>query len=192
MSSYLMRAWRGQQHVAWALLVNGLLGCLMVILAWGIVSDSTPLSLSQQILCANLTIFWAWFLWAIVGILRSALRALREQNKWLSKAIAVLAFIVVLGSGYEFVSDLPDTINGTPRLGGPIVIGKPHSAPRREPQSTRTDFRKPPASVYNIGDRVVHKKFGSGTVTDVDGDKLTIAFDSGGKKRLIDSFVDRE
>jgi hypothetical protein len=45
---------------------------------------------------------------------------------------------------------------------------------------------------YKVGDRVVHTKFGSGTVTDVDGDKLTVAFDSGGKKRIVDSFVDRE
>jgi len=53
-------------------------------------------------------------------------------------------------------------------------------------------FSDPPASVYSIGDRVVHPSFGSGTVTDVVGNNLTIAFDSAGKRRIVDSFVDRE
>jgi len=57
----------------------------------------------------------------------------------------------------------------------------------------RRDFSADPSpSVYNVGDRVVHPKLGGGTVTDVDGHKLTIAFDSGGEKRFIDSAVDRE
>ena len=34
-------------------------------------------------------------------------------------------------------------------------------------------------------------KFGGGAVTFVDGNKLTIAFDSGDTKRVVDSFVDR-
>ena len=42
---------------------------------------------------------------------------------------------------------------------------------------------------YAKGDRVSHQKFGVGIVTDVDGNKLTIAFDSGEKKRVIASFV---
>ncbi len=130
MISYLMKHWRGQHHVAWGLFVNGLLGCIVVMLAWEIVRDSTPLNWSQQVLWVNLAVFWAWFLWAAAGILRSALRALREPNSWLTKAVAVLALIAVLGSAYGFVSDLPDVIKGTPRLGGPIRIGKPGSVPR--------------------------------------------------------------
>ena len=41
------------------------------------------------------------------------------------------------------------------------------------------------------GERVMHQKFGAGTVTDVDGNKLTIEFDKAGRKRVVDSFVDR-
>ena len=37
----------------------------------------------------------------------------------------------------------------------------------------------------------MHQKFGVGTVTDVDGNKLTIEFDEAGRKRVVDSFVDR-
>ncbi len=44
---------------------------------------------------------------------------------------------------------------------------------------------------FKVGDRVSHSKFGGGSVTFVDGNKLTIAFDSGDTKRVVDSFVDR-
>ncbi len=44
---------------------------------------------------------------------------------------------------------------------------------------------------YAVGNRVRHQKFGAGTVTDVDGNKLTIEFDHAGKKRVVDSFVAR-
>jgi DNA helicase-2/ATP-dependent DNA helicase PcrA len=42
---------------------------------------------------------------------------------------------------------------------------------------------------FAIGDRVVHHKLGPGVVTGVDGNKLTINFDSVGRKRVVDSFV---
>jgi DNA helicase-2/ATP-dependent DNA helicase PcrA len=44
---------------------------------------------------------------------------------------------------------------------------------------------------YSVGNRVRHQKFGPGTVTEVDGNKLTIEFDHAGKKRVVDSFVAR-
>ncbi len=47
------------------------------------------------------------------------------------------------------------------------------------------------ASVFSPGDRVFHQKFGNGNVVAVDGNKLTIAFDKAGEKRVVDSFVDR-
>ena len=46
-------------------------------------------------------------------------------------------------------------------------------------------------SDYSVGDRVFHQKFGNGNVTHVDGNKLTIAFDRAGEKRVVDSFVER-
>ena len=42
-----------------------------------------------------------------------------------------------------------------------------------------------------FGDRVFHQKFGDGNVTVLDGNKLTIAFDRAGEKRVVDSFVER-
>jgi DNA helicase-2/ATP-dependent DNA helicase PcrA len=47
------------------------------------------------------------------------------------------------------------------------------------------------ASSFTPGDRVFHLKFGNGNVTAVDGNKLTIAFDKAGEKRVVDSFVER-
>jgi DNA helicase II / ATP-dependent DNA helicase PcrA len=46
-------------------------------------------------------------------------------------------------------------------------------------------------SEFSTGDRVFHQKFGYGRVTLVDGNKLTIAFDKAGEKRVVDSFVQR-
>ena len=42
---------------------------------------------------------------------------------------------------------------------------------------------------YNVGDRVFHQKFGYGRILTVDGDKLEIAFDKAGTKKIIDRFV---
>ena len=44
-------------------------------------------------------------------------------------------------------------------------------------------------SDYDTGDRVFHKKFGYGSVTGSEGDKLVVAFDKAGEKRLLASFV---
>ena len=46
-------------------------------------------------------------------------------------------------------------------------------------------------SAFAVGDRVFHLKFGNGNVVAVDGNKLTIAFDKAGEKRVVDSFVER-
>ena len=46
-------------------------------------------------------------------------------------------------------------------------------------------------SDFSIGERVFHQKFGNGNVTAIDGNKLTVAFDKAGEKRVVDSFVER-
>ncbi len=47
------------------------------------------------------------------------------------------------------------------------------------------------APEFKVGTRVTHEKFGLGTVTLVDGNKLTIAFDDGETKRVVANFVER-
>ena len=46
-------------------------------------------------------------------------------------------------------------------------------------------------SDYSRGDRVFHIKFGYGTVKSIEGNKLTVAFDKAGEKKVIDSFVEK-
>jgi DNA helicase-2/ATP-dependent DNA helicase PcrA len=46
-------------------------------------------------------------------------------------------------------------------------------------------------SEFSLDDRVFHQKFGYGQVVKIDGNKLTIAFDKAGEKKVVDSFVER-
>jgi DNA helicase-2/ATP-dependent DNA helicase PcrA len=46
-------------------------------------------------------------------------------------------------------------------------------------------------SEFSPGDRVFHQKFGYGQVVKTDGNKLTIAFEKAGEKKVVDSFVER-
>src|SRR5215510_5168116 len=47
------------------------------------------------------------------------------------------------------------------------------------------------AGGYALGEPIFHQKFGYGRVAEVDGNKLTIDFDKAGRKRVVDSFVER-
>lgn len=44
-------------------------------------------------------------------------------------------------------------------------------------------------SSFSIGDRVFHQKFGYGAVTGMDGDKLEVAFEKAGVKKVVASYV---
>ncbi|HIL29246.1 MAG TPA: DNA helicase II, partial [Micavibrio sp.] len=44
---------------------------------------------------------------------------------------------------------------------------------------------------FSRGDKVFHDKFGDGVIINIDGHKLDIAFNRGGKKRVMDSFVEK-
>lgn len=44
---------------------------------------------------------------------------------------------------------------------------------------------------FKIGDLVHHKKFGHGSVSNVDGPKISVDFDKVGHKRVLDLFLDR-
>jgi DNA helicase-2/ATP-dependent DNA helicase PcrA len=64
-------------------------------------------------------------------------------------------------------------------------------APKRLPEATRSaaSFAAKPRSDVGLGVRVFHEKFGYGTVTAQEGNKLEIEFETAGPKRVIDSFV---
>jgi DNA helicase-2/ATP-dependent DNA helicase PcrA len=67
----------------------------------------------------------------------------------------------------------------TPNTGPKVVEGELVAASSAEPAG------------FAIGDAVFHHVHGAGRVALVDGNKLTIEFQSGARKRVIDSFVQR-
>jgi len=45
------------------------------------------------------------------------------------------------------------------------------------------------AGTFEVGQRVFHQKFGYGSILEIDGNKLEIAFEKAGTKKVMDSFV---
>ena len=74
-----------------------------------------------------------------------------------------------------------------------VAIGQRASgvSPRRIAETTRSaaSFAAKPRGDIALGARVFHEKFGYGTVTAQEGNKLEIEFETAGQKRVIDSFV---
>ena len=44
---------------------------------------------------------------------------------------------------------------------------------------------------FSVGDRVFHQKFGYGIIQTVEDNKLSIAFEKAGDKKVMDAFVER-
>jgi len=63
--------------------------------------------------------------------------------------------------------------------------------PARDIESWEAPARPPLTAAIPVGTRVFHQKFGYGTVTGSDDDKLDIVFETSGQKRLLDRFVER-
>ena len=45
-------------------------------------------------------------------------------------------------------------------------------------------------SVFALGQRVFHQKFGYGRISEIEGNKLTVEFEKAGQKRVVASFVE--
>ena len=62
--------------------------------------------------------------------------------------------------------------------------------PMREPQEARgITIDATAVSSFVVGDRVFNQKFGYGRVTGIEGDKLDVAFDKAGEKKVVAKFV---
>ncbi len=46
-----------------------------------------------------------------------------------------------------------------------------------------------PSGRFSVGDRIFHDRFGYGRIEAIDGNKLEIAFEKAGRKKVVDSFV---
>ena len=78
-------------------------------------------------------------------------------------------------------------------------------AQRNRPQGGAATKRREPMTIegnlvatstaegagLDVGTRVFHQKFGYGHIAQVDGNKLTVDFDKAGRKKVVDSFVER-
>ena len=58
-----------------------------------------------------------------------------------------------------------------------------------EAASWQAEERPPAPGRFQVGERVFHQKFGYGRILDVEGNKLEIAFEKAGNKKVMDSFV---
>ncbi len=87
----------------------------------------------------------------------------------------------------------------TPPLWEQLKAGQPRSAQERSSGYTRNqpkmiegkarEIASPRREGLNAGDRVFHEKFGNGTIVGINGDKLDIAFDKVGIKKVMAGFV---
>ena len=57
----------------------------------------------------------------------------------------------------------------------------------RETRNTVIDMNA--VSSFTVGERVFHQKFGYGAVQAIEGDKLEIAFEKAGTKKVVAKFV---
>ncbi len=82
------------------------------------------------------------------------------------------------GGGFAAASGY--TRGGFARGRAPLIEGRAERVPERRA-----------VGGFATGARVFHQKFGYGRVVGVDGDKLDIEFDKAGRKKVMDSFVER-
>jgi len=68
-------------------------------------------------------------------------------------------------------------------------LGRSSSAPLLE--GNAFEVSDTASARFATGARVFHIKFGYGTVAAVDGNKLDVEFDKAGRKKVVDSFVQR-
>ena len=97
------------------------------------------------------------------------------------------------GGGYQWKREARER---TPTLWEQLNAGKVRAAPSHAPRqiegrATVVERPRNPDG-FNVGDRVVHEKFGGGSIRRIDHDKLEVAFDRAGIKKVLQSFVKAE
>jgi hypothetical protein len=107
MLAYLQNHWRGNHHIAQSLLVNGALVLFVMVALTAVLFVSTdPGPLSRAALGVITVIFLISIIWAAVGIVRSAIRTLRDHAfSWVAKATAIIALIVVAATLFALRND---------------------------------------------------------------------------------------
>tara|TARA_B100001093_G_C26589948_1_gene911026 strand:- start:245 stop:940 length:696 start_codon:yes stop_codon:yes gene_type:complete len=100
----------------------------------------------------------------------------------------------------RFVDELPPETIETVSQSGMVQTGRSRHwdssgfQAKSKPAAASSWDKKVQSSdgtVFARGDRVFHNKFGYGKILNIDGHKLDIAFEKSGKKRVMDSFVEK-
>ena len=103
----------------------------------------------------------------------------------------------------RFLDELPDehvqrtgsaALERDRRLAAPPIFSSAFPLTARRPrviEAWEQPTRPERGEKIPVGTRVFHQKFGIGTVTRAEDDKLDIAFDHAGDKRVLDRFVER-
>jgi DNA helicase II / ATP-dependent DNA helicase PcrA len=97
------------------------------------------------------------------------------------------------GDAGDDIDDKPPPRQGAHAARG-TGTAKGRFAARREPLTIEGELVAKSTGIdspFAVGERVFHQKFGNGNITLIDGNKLTIAFDKAGEKRVVDSSVER-
>jgi len=136
---------------------------------------------------------------AYVGLTRARLRAIishaanrRIYANWQSNVpsrfIEELPAEHVSQSGGAML-DRQQRLTTPPVFTGAFAVTA--SRPRPSPGAWEQQSRPARTESIPVGARVFHQKFGYGTVTAVDDNRLDIAFEQSGEKRVLDTFVER-
>jgi len=92
----------------------------------------------------------------------------------------------------RFVDELPEHAVHRQADKGLYAGGGSYAKQAAKPQPLWDTVKRPgPEGGFRVGERVFHQKFGAGSVIEIDGDKLEIAFDKAGMKKVLDSFVEK-
>ena len=144
---------------------------------------------------------------AYVGLTRARRRAIvsfaanrRIYNQWQSALPS--RFVGELPAGHV-EHTAPPGLYGGGRGGGELSDGAAlfegagwGQGRRRRPAATidHAAWQAPrhdgPSTAFETGQRIFHQKFGYGRITAIEGNKLEIAFEKAGNKKVVDSFVD--
>ena len=154
---------------------------------------------------------------AYVGVTRARRRvaiyfAANRQVRGLWQSSPPSRFVDELPEAHVQVVEAADPPNYAPasRFNEAVFSGRRYDTPgwkRAQERSQDAGYKRPApprviegramalaaqSSVYRVGERVFHQKFGPGRVSAVDGAKLTVDFDKAGRKMVLDSFISRE
>jgi len=146
---------------------------------------------------------------AYVGITRAKKRAMitfaanrRVYNQWQSAIPS--RFIDELPPEHVTVETQPGLYGGNAGLDDSLGSGfgggygsgfggmrrRPRRDPIRDAGSWQTSERDALGGSFAVGERVFHQKFGYGTIRAIDGNKLEIAFEKAGTKKVMAGFVE--